>query len=657
MENSQKGIENYVFDILPNKNPRIIKRCINLLKPEEQEQIYSIISHNNTYLVSPSIWDKFPIDRKILIESFEEDVENLEKLNNYIVSFPHSSPSGMNLPLYPEQRGRTNNIRIVTFNVHYWTNIHEDHDFFDQLKVISKIDADIVCLQEALFPRHGNTVKGFAYNKPEFTIEKFWSYFDEYLGLKYHNYCIASFVHSEQNTAFGNIILSKIKPKNNVYQTNTINNLGDIDQGRCFSYVQYKAYDVYNTHLDIFDRTGNTRLEQIESILKFIQENSKNKSVVLLGDLNSLYYNDYLPEEQEWLAKNKGRQDDRVINAILEAGFVDVFPRNKYSVWSGRRVDYIWVRGDLVTKNSYAYYTNVSDHFPLIADLNIFRSSNFSWLLWTHNTSMDTGIKMMSGEYTNIKCCTSSNIGKKIKGRGAQFRWGLDSQYGDFKIIMRPDFWRKYNKGVDPFTQEITSSPKFVDFWDGKVMSFAQAEKLLKNQASKYTYRSKSGHPGQFNLCDKNEREMYTWCNIQLHIGENVEFEDIAFVLVPAFLENNSDISKYNTLEYTPGTTIANPFKNKLIFAGSDNIENYYEWVKDSVVHPNIEEYFRFFGNISTSEDELQLSSYDSMVLAVKLGMLRDPRIHGSSSRFAMNLDSFRAEEKEYINLLNIFGF
>ena len=144
---------------------------------------------------------------------------------------------------------------------------------------------------------------------------------------------------------------------------------------------------------------------------------------------------------------------------------------------------------------------------------------------------------------------------------------------------------------------------------------------------------------------------MYTWCNIQLHIGQNVSFSDIAYVLVPGFLKDNPEVVKYNTLDYVPGTKRINPFKGKLIFAGADKIENYYEWVnEDSVEYPDLEEYETFFtGPIDGFSENINS--------AVEKGVLRNPIPYGSSSKFAMNPDSFRLEEEEYIKLLNKKGF
>ena len=164
----------------------------------------------------------------------------------------------------------------------------------------------------------------------------------------------------------------------------------------------------------------------------------------------------------------------------------------------------------------------------------------FSSLLPTHNTTLDVALNMFLGNFHNIKGVEKTGDHIYPVGRGAQFRWGIDSQYGDVIFIMKPYFWRNYTFGVtesEGSAPRITKDIVFNDFWSGKQTGEKEAMESLKREAGYFGFREPKVINAYADYCaDKRDRENLTWCNTQIHIGENVSFDDIDAVLVPRYI-------------------------------------------------------------------------------------------------------------------------
>lgn len=138
--------------------------------------------------------------------------------------------------------------------------------------------------------------------------------------------------------------------------------------------INKKKISMVLTHLDVFDETEDTRHSQMCEILK------KWSSIdLIMGDFNSLRKNDY--SKDEWLSIKSDDKDRHVITKYkviteIEKFFTDSFvvcdtSPPKISVWSNRRVDYIYVNNDFDSEliGSYIYPTLISDHYPIYVDL------------------------------------------------------------------------------------------------------------------------------------------------------------------------------------------------------------------------------------------------------------------------------------------------
>lgn len=295
----------------------------------------------------------------------------------------------------------------------------------------------------------------------------------------------------------------------------------------------------------------------------------------------------------------------------------------------------------------------------------------FSRLVFTHNTNIDTFLNMTSGLFSFIRCC---EISGDLVGKGAQFRYGLDSQYGDVKLIMKPNFWKKYKKGVKNYPySEIVNYLTIFDFWESKDYKypddFNEIKKLMYEQSISYDFRErKNEKKNNGNDCTvmtydevkefkQENRFINSWCNYQLHLAENVNFDDIDYVILPGYLQKlNISFEKYGKisdhLKMIQTTIIingeVNPFYNKLFFNehGNDS-KSYYSYLSSRLTSP-------FYEKLQ----ELKLISIiDEQENSVLEGTRRSSNYSGNSSMISNKLNIFWEDQKIYMKNLLDYGF
>lgn len=239
-------------------------------------------------------------------------------------------------------------LRLMTFNVHLWTDLYHKPNIDRVKKLIIESNSDIVGLQEAVsFKRSATNI------------------YDEYFkDTEYKYYAVC-------NPRYGiNMILSK-----HPIQSTKVVNLGKTighNENRYALYVTIKNINIVLTHLDVYDESEITRLNQIKTILDY---NRNYDNIILMGDLNSLKQDDYT--NTRWKAindsdKKRGLTTQvMVTNLINENGYTDSLGCVDVSVWSMRRVDYIYFSKNYPCKivNSFTIPTLISDHFPVVCDI------------------------------------------------------------------------------------------------------------------------------------------------------------------------------------------------------------------------------------------------------------------------------------------------
>ena len=297
---------------------------------------------------------------------------------------------------------------------------------------------------------------------------------------------------------------------------------------------------------------------------------------------------------------------------------------------------------------------------------------NFYNLLFTHNTQIPTFLNMILGIYDqSIRCCYQD----KAVGRGAQFRYGLDSMYGDIKFILKPRFWEKISKGVN-FNGEIIKSPYFYDLWENIGFDFQKdpfLQYLLVCEALNYNFRHldiKNSPYFEFpGMCQERFQKVQnnyklgldpqilddryaTWCNIQLHLGENIQFSDILAVIIPKFVlePNLLYLTKPDGQKIDISTVFNKLIKDKSIDGKPNSL---YDRIIVSDV--TLEDYYN---NIDYKLPKLDSFYHQPVISSINFpnhfGMSRSG---GGTSPMECSPAAFIEEEKIYMKLLIYCGY
>ena len=146
--------------------------------------------------------------------------------------------------------------------------------------------------------------------------------------------------------------------------------------------INGKKIHVFNTHLDVFDTTEITRFKQIKLVLSEIKKINLLDLILLMGDFNSIYKNDYteqyfneilmkdpkhIPPDENILVIKEIVKYMHDVKRIDENALVRNI-KNQFTVWSLRRVDYIFIN-QKVKLNYFINYNHSSDHYLIYCDL------------------------------------------------------------------------------------------------------------------------------------------------------------------------------------------------------------------------------------------------------------------------------------------------
>lgn len=272
------------------------------------------------------------------------------------------------------KRKQKDNLRVATYNIHYWTDVWEKNSLHKIIDDIKYINADIIFLQEVIFG-----VKYKANNKiinTESVIDKL-----EKLGY-YTIFC--NTLPTWFGGIYGNMMCIKNKYRNFIDDTNytfsksdksciVSGNIEGTKETRCYIKLEFLNYLIIGVHLDVCSEIE--RKKQIKHIIKLINK-TKNKKIILLGDFNTTDIDQY---EDETLKNNilkfvfndnRYQMNNNVIKSLYKQKFKSVTKKLNINltVWSGIQSDYIFTRG-IKNIHPQILYTNNSDHLPLIVDI------------------------------------------------------------------------------------------------------------------------------------------------------------------------------------------------------------------------------------------------------------------------------------------------
>lgn len=278
-------------------------------------------------------------------------------------------------------------VRVMTYNVHGFTDQESKSTLNQILDVIKRIDSDIMIIEEFTLYRVRKVITYLQFKK---FLQKLG--YQTIISDRLYNNVIASKFKSE-------VMPTLEFEKDPVHRVLRFANLLKIDLSNYLKCRGSSDLILVGTHLDVFDETGKTRITQAEKIIDTIQNivhntktNSKSSKqcgahepmVIVAGDFNCLRHEDYNEEEWEYICKiDEGRKVDTrrmkatenrkedAITKFEEVNLIDASaqlhsPLN-LSVWANRRVDYICGRNVLFNLATVVRIT-YSDHYPIYAD-------------------------------------------------------------------------------------------------------------------------------------------------------------------------------------------------------------------------------------------------------------------------------------------------
>ena len=260
-------------------------------------------------------------------------------------------------------------LKLMTYNIHYGNNIYNEYNIELISKVIKDSEAELICLQEVdnnwgQRSHYENLIeiiskktgydyfyapiydkpsqKGSSYPKEQFGV----GILSKYKIIKSQNYNISRWSTQKEDPQPGD---KNFPPKKGGF-------------GNILIDINGKIISIYNTHLDYrlnpppgYEKS--IREIQVKEMLEIINQN--NYPIILMGDMNTdtsskevfeplfEYFND------AWSLGSKDK------------GFS--FPSDNPSV----RIDYILISKDISVKNAYLIYTTVSDHLPVVIDVEL----------------------------------------------------------------------------------------------------------------------------------------------------------------------------------------------------------------------------------------------------------------------------------------------
>lgn len=276
-------------------------------------------------------------------------------------------------------------------------------------------------------------------------------------------------------------------------------------------------------------------------------------------------------------------------------------------------------------------------------------------LFFTHNTLITILYTIITSADTRyIRCC--DHDGTAIN-KGAQFRHGLDSQYGDIVFVMHKEFWRD-KKGMDYHNRSSVAHAivghvhkhDFVEY-DGPGNTNI-VDRWLEIDAKMYDMR-KPIPPGVRLGNGKECRGVewqFSWCNLQIHMGENIELTNVRRVYAPAWLLHDTMMMSKIEANGVNATLLRLLVSNQLPnYPNGDQAPNPLNGLFHLYGPPLANDHYHmiFKARRKIGQDDLANSTYDA-ILPTSFGQLQHIPTHRSASHSSSTVF---LDEKAFIDL------
>jgi endonuclease/exonuclease/phosphatase family metal-dependent hydrolase len=258
-------------------------------------------------------------------------------------------------------------IKIVSYNIHNgWYNEDESENTFPQMCTwLRKVNPDVVLFQEVTFRE---------VSKAQFETQM------KKMGLSFIAYGFAADLYGKEGgNFFGQATCSRIpfdtRPTSQSLKRDPVQNEG---RNALFVTLRASGLTICNTHLDVWDRTGKTRLQQIKQIDDTLNQFNLFPALVC-GDFNTQRRHDYTTAQWNALIKSKYELETLALDHVQSMGVKDVLDLvGKKSASSipnlNRRIDFMFVFDPYNTLTVQAAEidknANFSDHYPVIATVS-----------------------------------------------------------------------------------------------------------------------------------------------------------------------------------------------------------------------------------------------------------------------------------------------
>lgn len=261
-----------------------------------------------------------------------------------------------------------NTLRLVSYNVHWWSNTEHKSNLAPILQTISDCKGDILVLQESNTFLQGNDT-----GKP--TPEA-----QGQLAAMGYIYSAYDKPPRAEGVDFVTSIWSKFP-----FISTTQHALGD-NRHAIEANIQLpdqRIINLFGTHLDVYDDTEQTRVSEMKKLTQIMEKSRQiYPQQILAGDFNALRKQDYDQDRWRHFQDHDRLRDVRTcslaIDALEASKFVDSFtkkgvPPPQCTTWSGRRIDYIYLSPTwtYTVEGSYVYHSEASDHIPIVVDFNL----------------------------------------------------------------------------------------------------------------------------------------------------------------------------------------------------------------------------------------------------------------------------------------------
>lgn len=261
-------------------------------------------------------------------------------------------------------------LRVITFNICMWHTIHKDPNFQEIGQLINALDPDIIILQEVVDweKTHAYYVScGYSPLAPMCDTKQ-----PAHTPAIFAKNCTVTYTH-------GAVFKDQWNPER------------ELSYVRLDANFQGVPLTIYGLHLEVDQiKTGysneDIRTKQLEELVADTAL-LPHRNVIIAGDFNTVREQDYhftIDSIDGWQLVKKAYAsvniaiEPQALDYLTAQGYHTSFEllnwqNPTYTNWASRALDFIFMSPgwSLPVVGSYVYYTDLSDHLPIIADFKM----------------------------------------------------------------------------------------------------------------------------------------------------------------------------------------------------------------------------------------------------------------------------------------------